>query len=342
MLFLSRHHLSRHIRPSLYRSFSTTPTPPSTTPSTPNHPLDTPPLHSLPPVLTDDTMDSSDSLRRVGRLARPEASLIAKSVATLGITSSITLLIPSACGQVIDICINDPTGFSPYYAAGGLLSLTAIAGGGVVLRSRWLAIAGNRIVARMRRQLFNATLSQDIAFFDRVPTGDLVTRLAADTQMIQRAATVQVVAAMRSLIMGAGGTACLMYVFVVGLDFFFYIGCSVWHTQGKEEIVPMLTFFFSFFLFLFQVHLTSTGTGIVGYIATDFISSPIFWSSDPGSTKACARITVRIHHRSRRNLFQCEDGASICSRKTRSSAVQPQSATDVQRSSGSRDGTSMV
>ena len=93
-----------------------------------------------------------------------------------------------------------------------------------MLRSRWLAIAGNRIVARMRRQLFNATLSQDIAFFDRVPTGELVTRLAADTQMIQRAATVQVVAAMRSLIMGAGGTACLMYVFVVCLDFF-YIGC---------------------------------------------------------------------------------------------------------------------
>jgi ATP-binding cassette subfamily B (MDR/TAP) protein 10 len=60
-------------------------------------------------------------------------------------------------------------------------------------------------------QLFDATLSQDVAFFDRVPTGDLVTRLAADTQMIQRAATVQVVAAMRSIIMGAGGTACLMY-----------------------------------------------------------------------------------------------------------------------------------
>jgi len=153
----------------------------------------------------------SDSLRRVAALARPEASLIAKSVATLGITSSITLLIPSACGQVIDICINDPTGFSPYWAAGGLLTLTAVAGGGVVLRSRWLAIAGNRIVARMRRQLFDATLSQDVAFFDRVPTGDLVTRLAADTQMIQRAATVQVVSALRAIIMGLGGTVCLMY-----------------------------------------------------------------------------------------------------------------------------------
>ena len=162
-------------------------------------------------LLLDDELDRGDSLQRIARLARPEASLIAKSVATLGITSSVTLLIPSVCGHVIDMCINDPSGISPYYAAGGLLGLTAIAGGGVVLRSRWLSVAGNRIVARMRRQLFDATLAQDVAFFDRVPTGDLVTRLAADTQMIQRAATVQVVSAMRSLIMGLGGTGCLLY-----------------------------------------------------------------------------------------------------------------------------------
>ena len=124
-------------------------------------------IHSTPPPATDDNdhtsnaildvlkkeeISRSDSIRRVSSLAKPEASLIAKSVATLGITSSITLLIPSACGQIIDICINNPAGFSPYYAAGGLLTLTAIAGGGVVLRSRWLAIAGNRIVARMRRE----------------------------------------------------------------------------------------------------------------------------------------------------------------------------------------------
>jgi hypothetical protein len=124
-------------------------------------------IHSTPPPATDDNdhtsnaildvlkkeeISRSDSIRRVSSLAKPEASLIAKSVATLGITSSITLLIPSACGQIIDICISNPAGFSPYYAAGGLLTLTAIAGGGVVLRSRWLAIAGNRIVARMRRE----------------------------------------------------------------------------------------------------------------------------------------------------------------------------------------------
>jgi len=198
--------LLRSFRPLSTRALPPSPAPPITTDTDAA-------LLNLPPtdLLLDDELDRGDSLQRIARLARPEASLIAKSVATLGITSSVTLLIPSVCGHVIDMCINDPSGISPYYAAGGLLGLTAIAGGGVVLRSRWLSVAGNRIVARMRRQLFDATLAQDVAFFDRVPTGDLVTRLAADTQMIQRAATVQVVSAMRSLIMGLGGTGCLLY-----------------------------------------------------------------------------------------------------------------------------------
>ena len=67
------------------------------------------------------------------------------------ITSSITLLIPTVVAGELLICASmTPTGVSPYYAAGGLLGLTAVAGAGVVLRSRWLAIAGNRPLQRMR------------------------------------------------------------------------------------------------------------------------------------------------------------------------------------------------
>jgi len=44
----------------------------------------------------------------------------------------------------------------------GLFGLTALAGAGVYARSLMLAKAGNRFVARMRRQLFASTLEQDI------------------------------------------------------------------------------------------------------------------------------------------------------------------------------------
>ena len=41
--------------------------------------------------------------------------------------------------------------------------------------------AGERLVARVRQQLFQALIVQDISFFDSAKTGELMNRLAADT-----------------------------------------------------------------------------------------------------------------------------------------------------------------
>jgi hypothetical protein len=41
---------------------------------------------------------------------------------------------------------------SPLVLASGLFGLSALAGGGVYLRSLWLAQAGNRIVARLKQR----------------------------------------------------------------------------------------------------------------------------------------------------------------------------------------------
>ena len=156
-------------------------------------------------------LDSAATVSRVAELARPDLPLVAASVCTLGLTSSVTLLFPYVSGKVLDMAIADPTGFSPTTVAMGLFGLTALAGAGVVARSTMLAYAGNRIVARMRSQLFDATVAQELEFFDRTRTGDLVTRLSADTQMIQKAATTQVVAALRSVFMATGASVLLVY-----------------------------------------------------------------------------------------------------------------------------------
>lgn len=42
-------------------------------------------------------------------------------------------------------------------------------------------LAGERLVARVRQQLFKALVTQDVAFFDAAKTGELMNRLAADT-----------------------------------------------------------------------------------------------------------------------------------------------------------------
>lgn len=45
--------------------------------------------------------------------------------------------------------------------------------------------AGQRLVARIRRDVFAAIVSQDISFFDTNRTGELTNRLASDTSVIQ-------------------------------------------------------------------------------------------------------------------------------------------------------------
>jgi len=73
----------------------------------------------------------------------------------LAVASCITLLLPYACGHVLDAAIleasSSPSGatssdFNPFTISLGLFALTCTAGVGVGLRTAMLNIAGNRIV----------------------------------------------------------------------------------------------------------------------------------------------------------------------------------------------------
>ena len=74
-----------------------------------------------------------------------------------------------------------------------------------------LNTAGNRIVARMRRNLFASILSQESAFFDRTKSGDLISRLSNDAWFIKSAMTTEAVGGLRGLVMSAGSTSLLFY-----------------------------------------------------------------------------------------------------------------------------------
>lgn len=155
---------------------------------------------------------SRDSLYRLIELSRREWKLVSLSAATLGVTSSVTLILPFASGQVIDYTISSPdNGLSPMILAGGLFGLSAMAGAGVYLRSLWLARAGNRIVARLKQKLFASLLLQESTFLDEQTTGDLLSRLSADAQLVQSAVTHQAVAGLRGMVMTIGSASMLLY-----------------------------------------------------------------------------------------------------------------------------------
>ena len=50
-------------------------------------------------------------------------------------------------------------------------------------------VAGERVVSRLRRRLYDHLLTQEMGFFDSYKSGDLVSRLGSDTQLVQQATT---------------------------------------------------------------------------------------------------------------------------------------------------------
>ena len=69
------------------------------------------------------------------------------------------------------------------FVAGGFFSF---------VRGYLFTLAGERVVARLRRRLFSALVRQEVSFFDANTTGELMNRLASDTTVIQSAVTVNV------------------------------------------------------------------------------------------------------------------------------------------------------
>lgn len=52
------------------------------------------------------------------------------------------------------------------------------------IRAYCYHVAGERVVAKLRKKLFETIIVQEVAFFDMTKTGELLNRLSSDTVMI--------------------------------------------------------------------------------------------------------------------------------------------------------------
>ncbi|KAG8659632.1 hypothetical protein MANES_02G057050v8 [Manihot esculenta] len=75
------------------------------------------------------------------------------------------------------------------------------------LRAWLFASASERVVARLRKNLFSHLINQEIAFFDVTRTGELLSRLSEDTQVIKNAATTNLSEALRNVTTAIIGVA---------------------------------------------------------------------------------------------------------------------------------------
>src|SRR5580700_7434090 len=129
---------------------------------------------------------------------------------SLTVAAMTTLLVPVAVRRMIDFGFT-PRGialinsyFSVMIAVVGVLALASAS------RYYLVMTIGERIVADLRRDVFAHLMSLSPAFFDSSRSGELISRLTADTTQIKSAVGASVSIALRNLLMFFGATAMMV------------------------------------------------------------------------------------------------------------------------------------
>jgi ATP-binding cassette subfamily B protein len=167
--------------------------------------------HPPHPAATQDRAAS----RRIVALAalwpfmRPYRLLMAAALAALVATAIVSLVLPLAVRRVVDNFDVATTALLDRYF-GAALGLAVLLAGGTALRYYLVTRLGERVVADIRMAVFDRTIGMSPAFFERIMTGEVLSRITTDTTLILSVIGSSVSVALRNMLMLAGGLALLL------------------------------------------------------------------------------------------------------------------------------------
>ncbi|MHB8912479.1 MAG: ABC transporter transmembrane domain-containing protein, partial [Lysobacter sp.] len=149
------------------------------------------------------------SLRTLWPFVRKHRGLFVAWLVALGASSSATLSLPIAFRTMID------QGFAQ--GGGGaidrafvLLFVVAVALAlATAARFYFVSQLGERVVADLRGQLYSHLIALDAGFHDRNRSGELVSRLTADSELLRSVIATSMSVALRSLVTFLGGIGML-------------------------------------------------------------------------------------------------------------------------------------
>jgi ATP-binding cassette subfamily B protein len=136
---------------------------------------------------------------------RALAALVALVVAAL-----TTLIVPVAVRRMIDFGFSDKAVqlIDSYFAV--MIVVVAVLAISSAMRYYLVTTLGERIVADLRSDVFAHLTQLSSSFFDTARTGEIVSRLTADTTQIKSAVGASVSIALRNLLLFLGGAAMMV------------------------------------------------------------------------------------------------------------------------------------
>jgi ATP-binding cassette subfamily B protein len=135
---------------------------------------------------------------------------LAAALAALSIASAATLTVPLAVRRMIDHGFSESSAglINSYFAA--MIAVVLVLACASAARYYAVMTLGDRIVADLRSDLFKHLAHLDASFYDRTKSGELVSRLTADTLQMKSAFGSSASVALRNLFMFAGAAAMMV------------------------------------------------------------------------------------------------------------------------------------
>ncbi len=125
-------------------------------------------------------------LRRLSRYVRPHLGLFLATAAAAVGAAIFELLPPLVIRMVVDRALTGGDSGLIWLWAAGLLGISILQGGVDFVRLYLTAVVGQKVVFRIRNSLFEHLNRLSFSFYDRARTGDIMSRVTADTEVLSQ------------------------------------------------------------------------------------------------------------------------------------------------------------
>ncbi|MBJ3764154.1 ATP-binding cassette domain-containing protein [Maribius pontilimi] len=169
--------------------------------------------------MADTTTEERAKSKKIGALAalwpflQPYRVLLAGAGLALVLTACVSLILPIAVRRVVDGFETSAEALldSYFLAALAIAGLMAL---GTGLRYYLVTRLGERVVTDIRKAVFDRVIGMSPAFYERIMTGEVLSRITTDTTLILSVIGSSVSIALRNLLILIGGLALLFYTSV--------------------------------------------------------------------------------------------------------------------------------
>lgn len=149
------------------------------------------------------------ALRALAPFMLPYLKLMIAAGLALVLTAMVSLALPLAVRRVVDnFGTEDAQLLDQYFLAA--LFVAGLLAVGTALRYALVTRLGERVVADIRKAVFDRVIGMSPAFYEKVMTGEVLSRITTDTTLIQSVIGSSVSIALRNMLLFMGGLILML------------------------------------------------------------------------------------------------------------------------------------